>query len=65
MAWQIVFYGNVSNREDTLRLVVAFAKRSNFARIYQLLAYLPIILMQLATLTIYPVNLNDISWQFQ
>ena len=62
MARQIVFYGNVSNREDTMRLVVAFAKRSTFARIYQLLGRnLPIILMQLAILTIYPANFNDIS----
>ena len=37
MARQIVFYGNVLNREDTMRLVMAFAKRSTFARIYQLL----------------------------
>jgi len=46
MARQIVLYGNVSNREDTMRLVVDFAKRSTFARIYQLLGQnLPIILI--------------------
>ena len=37
MAMQIVFYGNVSNHEDTMRLVVPLQKRSTFARIYQLL----------------------------
>lgn len=58
MARQIVFYGNVSNREDTMRLVVAFTKRSTFARIYQLL-------VQICHHIDATCNLDDISCQFE
>ena len=59
MARQIVFYGNVSNREDTMHLVVAFAKRSNFAK------DIPITRAKFANHFDMICNLDDISCQFE